>query len=71
MSSSKLGGYDLVLDCNLNGIYNNETDALDDVDVTDTAGFYIYPESETLILLIVGLLFLIGFMRFKKKTGAS
>jgi len=38
------GNYDIVVDVNGNGVYDEGTDALDDKDITVTAGFFVIPE---------------------------
>jgi hypothetical protein len=49
-----LGKYDVVVDVNGNGVYDEVVDALDDNDVEVTAGFFVIPEF--LFGTILGLL---------------
>lgn len=65
--SAEIGKYDIIVDVNGNGKYDNCTDALDDLDVND-AGFEVIPEFTTIampVVAILGLLFL--FSRRRKK----
>ena len=45
-----IGGYDIVVDVNGNGVYDVDVDALDDNDTEITAGFFI-PEFSSIIIL--------------------
>lgn len=40
----KIGKYDIVVDVNGNGVYDEDVDALDDSDIQVTAGFNVIPE---------------------------
>ena len=65
---TKIGKYDIIVDVNKNGTYDNCTDVLDDLDVDNTAGFEVVPEFTTIaipVATILGLLFL--FSRRKRK----
>ena len=61
-----IGYYGLVLDVCQDGIYDSGSDALDDADISDTAGFYIYPEAATLVLILSGLSLVYGYARLRK-----
>ena len=66
-NSAKMGKYDIIVDVNKNGIYDEGLDAIDDMDVND-AGFEVIPEFTTIaipVAAIIELLFL--FSRRKKK----
>jgi hypothetical protein len=39
-----LGGFDIVIDVDNNGVFNERVDALDDSDIEITAGFFVIPE---------------------------
>ena len=60
-TSLQLGEYDIIIDVNRNGIYDEGIDALDDMDVQDTAGFIVIPETPlatfiTLLAITISLL---------------
>ena len=68
-SSSVQGQYDIVVDVNGNGNYDEGTDALDDMDVSD-AGFEAIPEFSTIaipVAAILGLLFLFNYRKRKRE----
>ena len=46
-----LGKYDIVVDVNNNSKYDVGIDALDDMDIEETAGFHVIPEFPSLIIL--------------------
>lgn len=59
--SLQLGEYDIIVDANKNGIYDEGIDDLDDMDVQTTAGFTIIPEAPlaaviTLVAMAISLL---------------
>ena len=68
------GQYDIVIDINNNGYYDEGVDALDNSDIEVTAGVIVIPEfSSTVILsLILVLTLLAGMvsrMKFKPLTN--
>ncbi|ODS41335.1 MAG: hypothetical protein A7315_06610 [Candidatus Altiarchaeales archaeon WOR_SM1_79] len=62
--------YDLVLDCDRDGYYNESTDAIDDSNTVQggmDGGFYLTPEPMAAAIFIAGLSFLYGIARIRKK----
>ncbi|MGD8565737.1 MAG: hypothetical protein PVF96_05245 [Candidatus Bathyarchaeota archaeon] len=62
-----LGGFDIVVDINGNGVYDVNVDVLDDNDIMITAGFFI-PEF-SIILLILMLFTFTGIITYKKRSS--
>jgi hypothetical protein len=63
-----LGKYDIVVDVNGNGVYDQGTDALDDKDITVTAGFFVIPEIWLgTILALAGCFAAFGVFRLLKR----
>jgi len=61
------GKYDIVVDVNDNGVYDECIDALDDFDV-DTAGFFVVPEVAIGSIMAVAAMFTaLGLHAYKKK----
>jgi hypothetical protein len=50
-SQQTLGAYDLIIDVNNNGVYDQGVDALDDANIMVTAGFILIPEYQLAALL--------------------
>ena len=61
---SKPGYYDIVVDQDQDGYYNDTRDAVNNA---TGEGFHIYSEPLTAVLVIVGLSLLYGMMRVKRK----
>ena len=59
------GGYDIVVDQDGDGYYNDTRDAIDSA--TDE-GFYVTPEPSALALFITGLSLIYGLARVKRKS---
>jgi len=67
-ASSVVGEYDIVVDVNGNGTYDEGIDALDDMDVNG-AGFEVIPEFSTIaipVAAILGLLFLFNYRKQRR-----
>ncbi|MDH7477317.1 MAG: hypothetical protein QHH17_02920 [Candidatus Bathyarchaeota archaeon] len=62
---STVGAYDIIVDVNMNGLYDEGIDALDNDDVGITAGFVI-PEFSAFILLLFQITTLTAFIFAKK-----
>lgn len=65
-----LGKYDIIVDVNGNGVYDEGIDALDDNDTEITAGIVVIPEFQSLFLfafLAAGLTFAAVTKRWKTK----
>jgi hypothetical protein len=61
------GKYDIVVDVNDNGVYDECVDALDDFDI-DTAGFFVVPEVAVGSLMAAAAMFAaLGLFAYKKK----
>lgn len=61
------GKYDIVVDVNGNGVYDDGVDALDDKDVQVTAGFFVIPEYLFgTILALIGCFAAFGIFRFRR-----
>ena len=61
------GKYDIVIDVNNNGKYDEDIDALDDEDIKVTAGFFVIPELPLGTLMgVVSCFMAIAFFRFKR-----
>ncbi|MBS7633595.1 hypothetical protein KEJ15_08310, partial [Candidatus Bathyarchaeota archaeon] len=63
---STIGAYDMIVDVDKNGIYDEGIDSLDDSDVEVTAGFVI-PEVSTLSILLVFQLMTVAALVTNKK----
>jgi len=64
----EVGEYDIVVDVNDNGEYNEDVDALDDLDV-NSAGFFIIPELPSgTILGLATCIATLGLYRFTRKN---
>lgn len=66
-----LGGFDIVVDVDNNGVYNERVDALDDSDVEVTAGFFVIPEYAvgTIMALTTFFAALALFRKSRNTTG--
>ena len=62
------GKYDIVVDVDGDGIYNADTDALDDSDIEVTAGFFIVPEVAlgTIMALVAMIIALVAYVAVPK-----
>jgi len=61
-ASATIGKYDIIVDVNGNGVYDEDTDPIDNMDVND-AGFETVPEFTTIaipVAIVFGLVFLIS-----------
>jgi hypothetical protein len=62
------GKYDIVVDVNGNGVYDEGIDALDDNDIEVTAGFFVIPEYGIgTILGLVGCFAALAVSRISKR----
>jgi hypothetical protein len=66
-ASSVVGKYDIVVDVGGDGYYNVSTDALDDMDVSNTAGFETIPEFSTIAIPVASILGLLFFFNYRKR----
>jgi hypothetical protein len=69
-SPQTLGKYDMIVDVNNNGMYDQGIDALDDGDIQTTAGLLVIPEYQLAALLgFTGLTALEAFFLSKRKRA--
>jgi hypothetical protein len=62
------GKYDIIVDVNNNGIYDEGIDALDDSDIEVTAGFFVIPEVAIGSIMAAAAMFAaFGLFTYKKK----
>jgi hypothetical protein len=64
------GKYDIIVDVNNNGIYDEGIDALDDSDIQVTAGFFVIPEVAIGSIMAAAAMFAaLGLFAYKKKRA--
>ncbi len=65
-----LGGFDIIIDVDNNGIYNQRVDALDDSDIEVTAGFFVIPEFALGTIMSLTIFFA-AFAVFRKSRART